>query len=523
MAVPSSLQDTFQVTDDDGAPGGSTWRSNSEILFKMYSRSTEDAQEQQRKLYPTNYQNHVARTVPWVWRVARELGGSLYLREPSRDFVFRRNEVGGDEGSPLPDATQRLINRVYKGADVNSWLKYCHELTIATGNAAIFVMPLPTVLGVRLVCPPIHQVEVALDDPFSTSELDVSKAWFRVPLGRDPESNLTTYGVAEITRETATWVDGPLSGRGIYAEDGSNPIGEVPLIQLRRSPAEPGRWFSAEPADLLDAQRALNHDYTDLGTISRLQGFAQGYIKGMDAESVSNLQGLGPNSFVGLWEEAELGFASPSPDLKGYLDQVESYVRTVTSVNSLNPSSLMNKSAGATAISKLVELQDREIERATHENQFIRAEQRLYRLMSKWINHLRGQPNLLPPADVKVTYRHAEPPTDPLHSAQSSELRIKLGLSSSVSELMTQRGLTREEATRLVQENIAETSLISGGGRTLLNGAQVTAALLVGERVGAGSLTVEGGSALLVDSLGITEATALRFLKGAGPITEPSK
>ena len=103
MAVPSSLQDTFQVTDDDGAPGGSTWRSNSEILFKMYSRSTEDAQEQQRKLYPTNYQNHVARTVPWVWRVARELGGSLYLREPSRDFVFRRNEVGGDEGSPRPN------------------------------------------------------------------------------------------------------------------------------------------------------------------------------------------------------------------------------------------------------------------------------------------------------------------------------------------------------------------------------------------------------------------------------------
>lgn len=461
MAIPSSLQDTFQLTDDDGAPGGSTWRSNSETLFKMYSRSTEDAQDQQQKLYPTNYQNHVARTVPWVWRVARELGGSLYLREPSRDFVFRRNDVGGAEGAPLPDATQRLIDRIYKGAEINSWLKHSHELTIATGNAAIFVMPLPTVLGVRLVCPPIHQVEVALDDPFSTSELDVSKAWFRVPLGRDPESNLTTYGVAEITRETARWVEGPLDGRGIFAEDGSNPIGEVPLIQIRRSPAEPGRWFSAEPQDLLDAQRALNHDFTDLGTISRLQGFAQGYIKGMDAESVSNLQGLGPNSFVGLWEEAELGFASPSPDLKGYLSQVESYVRTVTSVNSLNPASLMNKSAGASALSKLVELQDREVERARHEVQFIKAEQRLYRLISKWVNHLRGQPNLLPPAEVKITYRHAEPPTDPLHSAQSSELRCKLGLSSAPRELMRQEGLTLEEATRRVEANLAETARLT--------------------------------------------------------------
>ena len=116
---------------------------------------------------------------------------------------------------------------------------------------------------------------------------------------------------------------------GIFAEDGSNPIGEVPLIQIRRSPAEPGRWFSAEPQDLLDAQRALNHDFTDLGTISRLQGFAQGYIKGMNQEQVSDLRGLGPNTFVGLWEDAELGFASPTPDLKGYLGQVESYVRTV--------------------------------------------------------------------------------------------------------------------------------------------------------------------------------------------------
>ena len=457
MAVPSGLDQPYAGYDDDTVPGGSTWRDNSEILFKMYSRSTEDAQDQQQKLYPNNYQSHVPRTVPWVWKVARELGGSLYLREPSRDFFFRRDDDGGTKGDALPDSTTGLIDRIYKGADVNSWMKYCHELMIATGNAAIFVLPLRSVLGVRLVCPPIHEVEVALDDPFSTSELDLSKAWFRVPLGRDPEMNMTVYGVAEITRETAVWANGPLEGQGLFEEDGSNPLGEIPLIQLRRSPAQPGRWFSAEPQDLLDAQRALNHDFTDLGTISRLQGFAQGYIKGMSAEQVGDLKGLGPNSFVGLWEDSELGFASPSPDLKGYLDQVESYVKTVTSVNSLNPATLMNKSAGATALAKLVELQDREVERARHEVQFQRAEQRLYRLVSKWVNYLRGQPNLLPSADVWMTYRHAEPPTDPLHSAQSSELRIRMGLSSAVSEIMRQEGLTREEARRKVEDNLQET------------------------------------------------------------------
>ncbi len=516
--IPSGLQLPSTGTDDENEPGGSTWRDNSRILFKMYSRSTEDAQEQQEKLYPTNYASHVPRTVPWVWKVARELGGSLYLKDPSRDFFYKRDEDGAKAGEQLPDATLSLIDRIYRGADVNSWLKYSHELTIATGNAALFVMPLPSILGVRLVCPPIHEVEVTLDDPFSTSELDVAKAWFRVPLGRDPQGNITVYGVAEITRESATWVDGPLEGKGLFAEDGSNPIGEVPLIQLRRSPAPPGRWFSAEPQDLLDAQRALNHDYTDLGTISRLQGFAQGYIKGMSSEQVGDLKGLGPNTFVGLWEDSELGFASPSPDLKGYLEQVESYVKTVTSVNSLNPASLMNKSAGATALAKLVELQDREVERSRHEEQFRRAEARLYRLISKWVNHLRGQPNLLPPADLNITFRSAEPPTDPLHSAQSSSLRIQLGLSSAVSELMKQEGLTREEATRRVEDNLEATSKISGGGRSLLNGAQVTAALAVGERVGQGALDVSGGVALLMESLGMTEETALKFLSGAKPV-----
>ena len=183
----------------------------------------------------------------------------------------------------------------------------------------------------------------------------------------------------------------------------------------------------------------------------------------MDHESVANLQGLGPNSFVGLWEDAELGFASPSPDLKGYLDQVESYVKTVTSVNSLNPSSLMNKSAGATALSKLVELQDRESERARNESQFRRAEQRLLRLTGKWLNHLRGQEDLIPPANVRVTYRFSEPPTDPLHSAQSSALRIELGLSSAPRELMKQEGLTFDEARRRVENNLADTRALTPG------------------------------------------------------------
>jgi len=73
------------------------------------------------------------------------------------------------------------------------------------------------------------------------------------------------------------------------------------------------------------------------------------------------------------------------------------------------------------------------------------------------VNYLRGQPNLLPSASVFTTYRHAEPPTDPLHNAQASDLRIRLGLSSAVGEIMREHGLTRDEARNRVEENLSET------------------------------------------------------------------
>ena len=461
MSVPPGLDSAFTTTADDRA-GGSRWREISRILYGYYRRDMPDALHEQRRLYPDNWDKPVQRTVPFVYRVARELA-SLYLRAPSRRWLARRSDTarGYTESDRLPEQTTNLIARVYRGADVNGAMQHANEVMVATGNAPILVWPMARVGGVKLVMPPPHECDVELRDSLSNGEMDVVKFWCRLPLARDPVTDLMVYGVAEITETAAVWAAGPdnMVGKGLWNEAGTNPLGEVPLVMIRRAAPAPGEFWASAPEDLLDAQRALSHDFTDLGTIARLQGFAQGYVKGMSQEQVNQLE-VGPNTFAGLWgDDAEIGFASPSPDLNGYKNQMESYVRAVTGANGLNPATLM-KSSGITAVAKQVELADREVERRRFALTFERAEGRLYRLVAKWVNELRGI-DVFPPARVRVEYRESHIPADPLHEVQAAQVRCALGISSPITEIARLEGLTYDEARERFEQNIADTQLLT--------------------------------------------------------------
>jgi hypothetical protein len=464
MSTPPALQSQYATRSDERA-GGRRWRTVSKVLYAYYRRDMQDARDEQERLYPSNHDKHVARTVPFVYRVARELA-TLYLKTPARRFLRKRDDPAGHfaAGDELPEVTTELVSRIYEGAQVTTALRHAQEVMIATGNQAILVWPMPEVSGIKLVMPPPHECDIATRDSLSTGEMDVTHFWCRLPLQRDPITDLIIYGVAEITPTTAIWSDGPaeMKGRGLWNEEGTNPLGEVPLIILRRASPAPGEVWASAPEDLLDAQRAINHDMTDLGTIARLQGFAQGFVKGMSQEQVSELE-IGPNTFAGLWgEDAELGFASPTPDLRGYRDQMEAYMRVVTATNGLNPATL-TKSQGVTALSKVIELADREVERRHFVSTFEAAENRLYRLTAGWVNHLRSLPNLIPPARVKLEFRESYMPADPLHEAQAMERRIALGVSSPISEIARLEGLTYDEARVRFDQNLADTRLLGTG------------------------------------------------------------
>ena len=199
MSTPPALQNQYATRSDERA-GGRRWRTVSKVLYQYYRRDMQDARDEQERMYPNNHDKHVQRTIPFVYRVARELA-SLYLKTPARRFLRKRDDGAGNyaAGDELPEATTDLVSRIYDGAQVTTALRHAQEVMIATGNQPILVWPMPEVGGIKLVMPPPHECDIATRDSLSTGELDVTHFWCRLPLQRDPITDLIIYGVAEIT------------------------------------------------------------------------------------------------------------------------------------------------------------------------------------------------------------------------------------------------------------------------------------------------------------------------------------
>lgn len=436
--IPASLdRSTFE--DNSKRAGGPEWRETEEVLWRELRGDLRDAEEQLKASYPKNYSKIHLRTVPFIQWVAKQ-HATPYLNPPMRTF-----------DGLTPDQVAR-VEAQYGGAGVDRKLLYAHQHLTVLRNACVFVFPVPQISGWRVVLVPPHHVEVELEDPFSDNVRDVKRVWLRLPLpgGWDRITGQQRFGIAEITAERAHWVqaDGDLQGQSIWGtgpkfKDGRNPIGAIPLVQLRGAEPAPGEWFSAAPEHLLNASRALNADFTDIGTIARLQGFGQMWAKGM-TQSEANEQNVGPFELIAMQDpEAQLNYASARPDLASYQNQNEGYTRQVIATHGLNPATFL-RSTAVTAVAKALETADRDIERSRHLMELRSAEQSIYNLASRWSLALRDFP--LPKATVKVEYREKTVPADPLHEAQADKLLVDMGIVSPAEIIAKRKGLTQSEA-----------------------------------------------------------------------------
>ena len=108
MSTPPALQSQYATRSDERA-GGRRWRTVSKVLYAYYRRDMQDARDEQERLYPSNHDKHVARTVPFVYRVARELA-TLYLKTPARRFLRKRDDrrrPGHDRAPARPGGHDR--------------------------------------------------------------------------------------------------------------------------------------------------------------------------------------------------------------------------------------------------------------------------------------------------------------------------------------------------------------------------------------------------------------------------------
>lgn len=456
MLPLAPLGDTTDIAERTGGAIKSRWRTNIRELDAYLRRDMRDAQAQRLKAYPVNGPKHIQRTVPLVSRLARELA-SAYRRKPSRQW--REVNADGTPGALFTGALLERVERIYTEARVNRRMRRAHEQQVALHNATLWVWPDPTPgkCPARVVSISPHEQDVEMSDPTGTEESDVKRWLFRMPLKHELETDTVLYGVAEVTSTRARWLSGPapFQGAGLYGEGDGNPFGEIPVVMLRGSEPRAGEWWSPVPEDLLDAQRAINHDFTDVGEIARKQGWGQPVRKGGrpggTQGNVAEMQ-VGIETAIEVDDAGDFYFASADPKLEGYVTQLRQYLEAVIATNEMSPETLL-KAQGLTALAKRLSLIDRDDARASAVEDLQRAEQRLYDLIRKAVNWATGT-EVLPPALVTVEYYEPIVPTDPLHDSQADKLDIELMLTSTARVRARRDGISLDEAKRRIAEDL---------------------------------------------------------------------
>lgn len=437
------------------------WYATAKALYDYWRRDMSDALKERKRLYPVNWSLHVLRHVPFIWAIARELA-TAYVQPPSRSFTT-------PDGEPLDIDTQKMLADAYRRLDVNAIMRQAHRHLVALNNSTVWVYPHESG-DMRLVLMPIHDQEVELSGPFSTHEDDVHSWRFVVPIPIPDTFGNANFAVARVTKTEAYWevAPPPLANRSLYvrnpdsspSEDKTNPFDLLPVVMIRGTQPSPGEFWAPLATDMLDAQRAVNHDLTDVGHIARVQGYGQPVAVGMTAGAEKEIQ-LGPETVLGIpsGDGAGFEFKTANPPLSGYVEQLKEYVQQVVAMNGMNPASFM-KSSGITALAKQIELMDRESYRREHIEIMQRAEQRLYDVMRAVINWQRGE-EVWPEAKVIVEYREPVIPADPLHHVQALERDLAMGQTGRVRARSLRDGISMTEAVARMREDAEYDAMVA--------------------------------------------------------------
>lgn len=420
--------------------GGTRWRKTARLNHQYLRREMRDAEDERKRVYPKTWETQIQRTVPLLWRMVREIA-TLYLRAPARSF----------EGAT--SAELATIEAAYRAAKVNRRLRTAQEHLAATGNATVWVWLTST--GYRLLVPPIHD-QWAFSGRIDGQEVDDVEEWrLRVPIVTDPFAAYAPTAMALITKTRAVWESGPKGfvGQGIWAKDGSNPFGRIPVVILRASDPAPGEFFAPCPEDLLDAQRAVNHDFTSMGDWARKQGYSQAVAKGLTQTQANEIE-VGPESVVGIPADASFTFESPGPDLAGAGGQLDAFIKLVIACSGMSPATVM-KSTGITALAKIVENIDREVERQRAKDEFECGEQDLYGLMAQ-ASKIRSGGLAVLPENVVVRVKHREPvmPADPTNDAQAKKQRIDMAIDCAATIIAAEQAISVDEGQKLALEHL---------------------------------------------------------------------
>jgi hypothetical protein len=424
--------------------------------------------------------------------------------------------------------------------------------------------------GLRLTSYAPYEAHVVMRDPADTDPRIAARVVLRVPLHDD--GMRVTFGRRVYTPDEV-YTELPDGKRvGYYNPEGHNPFKPfLPLAAVRHGNPRRGRFWCDLPGDLLQLQIGLVIGLSDMEQIARFSSFPERVLTGEGAKLAAESMYTSPNrvlTFTG--DSLDYRVNNPNPAIEKYILALEAQVESFERYHGL-PSGTLSK--GITGAAKVAETLPQREDRADSEERFSALETQVMRLLvttdrETGINGLTVDADAL---TLDVSYNVLDMPENQLQRSQSRMIDFATGIDSAEEEVMRRDRVGKEEAAERVAERLEsfrrnragagagvpgldaidkQLGSAAGGGApgtgqpgdttpeattkgapddasgdaTLgdaegktLNGAQITAALEVAQRVAEGALTSAGGLALLVEALGISEATARAMVTGAKP------
>ena len=436
-----------------------------EVAFRLSSRQMDEflrgdfssIETELQKAFPKSHKNLHPRYIPLVEKYADELSG-MYS-----ESVVRRFLPQGANG--LPKEVWQKLTDVYDASRVDEALERAERFIWTHNTVAIIPLPVSVRKVLPLVISPWRMTVSAQADCMTPEDPD---CWDKVEVviphraGGATDAALIP-GTLTLTPTEAWFESTQGSRRGIYREDGVNPLGRIPIVLLRRKDPSPGRIFAPVNEALLNLHVALCIQESDTELLVHTQAWGQKYIKNANVSQFAEQVQVGPETLLGLVHNGdpaapspELAIVQSNPPIAQIVTWQESRIRLLCSMLGLSADAFLRVNTALTASARLFADQDRRALRNRVRPLFKRAENELAVLIAQTLN-LQGAV-AIPTEElaVDVSYQDKSPSADPLHDMQAFGMQLAYGLTAPSKYVAERDRIGATEALKAVKANRQE-------------------------------------------------------------------
>lgn len=433
-------------------------------------------------------------------RIAKQ-EASIYKNPPARDFT------------DVTDDQKEVINRIYKDMAFNSKMLMSNESFKYQNQNHIMFVPKDGKIMMRVLRN--HHLD-SIDDPMNPekplgyviSQIDKNEVrrnrrnnaggtGFRGQYDSwtDQEGNFKNDTIGdqddfELRRKKyAVWTKDfnfIMNGKGdiISGDDITNPFGIIPIIDI--SIEKDFEYWVRQGDSLSDFTIQFNAMLSDTSQVLRMQGYAQSYLIGKDDLIPESVQ-TGPNFLLKLPVEEgssvrpEFGFANPGADLGGTIGVAESFLAMFLTSRGLDPSTV----SGSGQVNKpnsgierlLMMLEMFEASRSDFDT-YEMAERKAYKIIKAIHNASLGSDlldreyqstNIAEESELTINFAGPEMITTQNDKIDMWKKRIEEGEATVVDMMMDLRGVGRDRAMEILQENQSIEAVLGGMGANRLS------------------------------------------------------